>query len=268
MIHWLQAHGWWPFHVHWSEWTTQLLDGLLRTLEYTVLGFTAAALFGLVLALMRTSRLALVRVPAAVYTELFKNIPLLVIVFVLYFGLPETKSVFGDWVVMGSFKTGVFGLAIFYAAYLSEIFRAALAGVHDQQREAAQALGLGRWSIFAHVVFPQALRLALPGTNTMLVDLLKSTSLLITITAGELMSVGQSISSQTFEVMEVYLVLAAIYFAMCYPLSQALLWLERRVRAGAPLSPRRYRRLRTARQLLAGIRPATGPAATAPGGAS
>jgi polar amino acid transport system permease protein len=256
MIHRLQAHELWPFHVHWSEWTTQLLDGLLRTLEYTILGFTAAALFGLVLALMRTSKIAVVRLPAAVYTELFKNIPLLVIVFVLYFGLPETKGVFGDWVVMGSFKAGVFGLAIFYAAYLSEIFRAALAGVHDQQREAAQALGLGRRSIFAHVVFPQALRLALPGTNTMLVDMLKSTSLLITITAGELMSVGQSISSQTFEVMEVYLVLAAIYFAMCYPLSQALLWLERRVRAGAPLSVGRYRRLRTARGLLAAIQPA------------
>jgi His/Glu/Gln/Arg/opine family amino acid ABC transporter permease subunit len=262
MIHRLQAHELWPFHVHWSEWTPQLLDGLRNTLEYTLLGFTAAALFGLVLALMRTSKIALVRLPAAVYTELFKNIPLLVIVFVLYFGLPETKSVFGDWVVMGSFKAGVFGLAIFYAAYLSEIFRAALTGVHDQQREAAQALGLGRRSIFAHVVFPQALRLALPGTNTMLVDMLKSTSLLITITAGELMSVGQSISSQTFEVMEVYLVLAAIYFAMCYPLSQALLWLERRVRAGAPLSVGRYRRLHTARGLLAAIQ----PAATAPQG--
>jgi His/Glu/Gln/Arg/opine family amino acid ABC transporter permease subunit len=257
MIHWLQGHGWWPFHVHWSDWTGALLDGLVRTLEYTVLGFAAAAVLGLVLALMRTSKIAFVRLPAAVYTELFKNVPLLVIVFVLYFGLPETQGVFGGWVVMGAFKAGVLGLAIFYAAYLSEIFRAALAGVHDGQREAAQALGLSRRSIFAHVVFPQALRLALPGTNTMLVDMLKSTSLLITITAGELMSVGQSVSSQTFEVMEVYLVLAAIYFAMCYPLSQALLWLERRVRAGAPLSARRYRRLRSARTLLATDQPAT-----------
>ena len=240
------------FHVHWSEWTGQLFAGLLRTLGYTAAGFSAAAVLGLVLALMRMSRLRLVRLPAAIYTELFKNIPLLVIVFVLYFGLPETKSVFGDWVVLGTFNAGALALAIFYAAYLSETFRAALAGVHSGQREAAEALGLGRWSIFTHVVFPQALRLALPGTNTMLVDMLKSTSLLITITAGELMSVGQSVSSQTFEVMEVYLVLAAIYFAMCYPLSQTLLWLERRVRAGAALSVRRYQRLRAARRLLAG----------------
>jgi His/Glu/Gln/Arg/opine family amino acid ABC transporter permease subunit len=242
----------WPFHVAWSQWSGQLFDGLLRTLEYTVVGFAAAAVFGLVLAVMRTSSHRLVRLPAAIYTELFKNIPLLVIVFVLYFGLPETKGVFGGWVVLGSFNAGALALAIFYAAYLSEIFRAGLSGVHSAQREAAQALGLGRWSSFAHVVFPQALRLALPGTNTMLVDMLKSTSLLITITAGELLSVGQSISSQTFEVMEVYLVLAAIYFAMCYPLSHALLWLERRVRAGAPLSLRRRRRLRAARLLLAG----------------
>jgi His/Glu/Gln/Arg/opine family amino acid ABC transporter permease subunit len=250
------------FHVHWSEWSGQLVDGLLRTLEYTVLGFALAAALGLVLALMRTSRLALVRLPAAGYTELFKNIPLLVIIFVLYFGLPQTEGVLGHWVVMGSFRAGVLGLALFYAAYLSEIFRAALTGVDPGQAEAAQALGLSRRSLFVSVVFPQALRLALPGTNTMLVDLLKSTSLLITITAGELMSVGQSVSSQTFEVMEVYLVLAAIYFAMCYPLSQALLWLERRVRAGAPLSVGRSRRLRTARDLLAApdavaLRPAT-----------
>lgn len=263
MIHWLQVHGWWPFHVSWSQWSGPLFSGLARTLEYTAVGFVAAALLGLALALMRMSRPRLVRLVAAVYTELFKNVPLLVIVFVLYFGLPETKSVFGDWVVLGTFTAGAVALALFYAAYLSEIFRAALAGVHGGQKEAAQALGLSGSAIFAHVIFPQALRLALPGTYTMLVDMLKSTSLLITISAGELLSVGQSISSQTFEVMEVYLVLAGIYFAMCYPLSQALLWLERRVRAGAPLSVGRRRRLRAARRLLAAV----AVAATASGGA-
>jgi polar amino acid transport system permease protein len=227
-----------------------LLDGLLKTLEYTIVGFAAAALLGLLLALMRTSKTLLLRWPAAIYTEIFKNIPLLVIVFVLYFGLPETKGLFGDWVVLGSFNAGALGLAIFYAAYLSEIFRSALVGVHGAQREAAQALGLNRWATFAHVVFPQALRLALPGTNTMLVDLLKSTSLLTVIAAGELMAVGNSVASQTFEQMEVFLVIGAIYFAVCYPLSQALLWLERRVQAGSPLSPGRSRRLVAAREML------------------
>ena len=89
---------------------------------------------------------------------------------------------------------------------------------------------------------PQALRLALPGTATMGVDLLKSTSLLVTIAAGELMSVGSQISSETFRAMEVYLVIAAVYFAVCYPVSQLLLVLERKVHARTPLTPARGRR--------------------------
>jgi ABC-type amino acid transport system permease subunit len=98
---------------------------------------------------------------------------------------------------------------------------------------------------------PQALRLALPGTATMGVDLLKSTSLLVTIAAGELMSQAQLIASETFRAMEVYLVIAAIYFAVCYPVSQLLLLLERRVRAGTPLTLGRRRRVRKTRALLA-----------------
>ncbi len=132
---------------------------------------------------------------------------------------------------------------VFYAAYLSEIFRAALRGVHAGQREGAQALGMSRGRTFGQVIMPQALRLALPGTATMGVDLLKSTSLLVTIAAGELMSQGSQISSETFRPMEVYLVIAAIYFAVCYPVSQLLLLLERRVHAGTPLTPARRRRM-------------------------
>jgi polar amino acid transport system permease protein len=244
MIEWLKRNGLWPFHVDWAQWAPQLLDGLRMTLLFTVLGFTCAAALGLALALMRTSKTAVVRAPATVYTELFKNVPLIVIIYVSYFGLTSVG------ITLNVLQAGTLSLTVFYGAYLSEIFRSALTGVHGDQRQAAQALGLGRLATFIHVIFPQGLRLALPGTNTMLVDMLKSTSLLIVITAGELMSVGKSAASRTFEIMEVYLVIAAIYFAVCYPLSQALLWLERRVRAGSPLSPRRARRLRAARALL------------------
>ena len=85
----------------------------------------------------------------------------------------------------------------------------------------------------------------------MLVDLLKSTSLLVTISAAELMTQGQIIASETFQALEVYLVIATIYFVMCYPLSQCLLWLEGNIRAGVPLSFGRRRRLRLAATLLA-----------------
>ncbi|MBN9236631.1 MULTISPECIES: amino acid ABC transporter permease [Phyllobacteriaceae] len=232
--------------VPWSDYAGNIGWGLLRTLAYTVASFAGAAVLGLVLALMRLNRLRLVRLPAALYTEVFKNVPLLAIIFVTYFGLPSVG------VKLSVFAAGVLSLVLFYAAYLSEIFRAAIAGIHSGQNEAAQALGLGRGTTFGHVVLPQALRLALPGTNTMFVDLLKSTSLLVTISAAELMTQAQLIASETFRALEVYLVIAAIYFAVCYPLSQSLLWLERTIQAGVPLSRGRRRRLRLARTLLAG----------------
>jgi polar amino acid transport system permease protein len=232
------------FEIHWSDYSSDLLSALLKTIEFTVAGFAGAALLGLVLALMRLSPTRALRIPAAVYTELFKNIPLLAIIFLIYFGLPS------QGVKLNVFTAGTLSLIIFYAAYLSEIFRAAIGGVHGGQQEASEALGLSRWSTFANVVFPQALRSALPGTNTMLVDLLKSTSLLVTIAAAELMSQGQLIASETFRALEVYLVIAALYFALCYPLSQGLLWFERQIRDGVALLPRRRRRLRIARELL------------------
>jgi polar amino acid transport system permease protein len=232
------------FKVPWSDYEPDLIQALIKTVEYTLASFAGAALLGLGLALLRLSPVRLLRLPAAIYTELFKNVPLLAIIFLTYFGLASVG------LKLGVFTAGALSLIVFYAAYLSEIFRSALSGVHGGQREAAAALGLSRGAAFAHVVFPQALRLALPGTNTMLVDLLKSTSLLVTISAAELMSEGQLIASETFRALEVYAVIAALYFALCYPLSQGLLWFERRIAAGAALLPRRRRRLRAARAML------------------
>jgi His/Glu/Gln/Arg/opine family amino acid ABC transporter permease subunit len=230
--------------IDWSAYDAELFHALLRTLEFTVLGFVGAVVLGLVLALLRLGPTRLVRIPAAVYTELFKNIPLLAIVFIIYFGLPSVG------LRLDALAAGALSLVIFYAAYLSEIFRAALRGVPPGQQEGAQALGMSRSRTFGQVIMPQALRLALPGTATMGVDLLKSTSLLVTIAAGELMSEGSQISSETFRPMEVYLVIAAVYFVVCYPVSQLLLLLERKVHAGTPLTPARRRRMAKARGLL------------------
>ncbi|MER5181458.1 amino acid ABC transporter permease [Streptomyces sp. NPDC002896] len=233
------------FQVPWSDYQSDLLDALGRTVAYTVVSFAGAVVLGLVVALLRLSRTWPARAIAAAYTEVFKNVPLLAIIFLTYFGLASVG------VRLDVFTAGCLSLVVFYAAYLSEIFRSAISGVHAGQTEAGEALGIGRTGIFGHIVLPQALRLALPGTNTMLVDLLKSTSLLVTVSAAELMSEGRLITSATFRALEVYLVISAVYFALCYPLSQLLLLLERKVRAGVPLSPWRRRRLRAARALLA-----------------
>jgi polar amino acid transport system permease protein len=234
-----------PFRVPWHDYLPALRDGLFKSIEYAAAGFVGAVIVGLAVALLRTNPRRVLRFPAAVYTELFKNVPLLAIIFITYFGLASAN------IRLSAFQAGSLSLVIFYGAYLSEIFRSALLGVHGGQQEAAEALGLNKLTTFTQVIFPQALRLALPGTGTMFVDLLKSTSLLVVISAAELMSQAQLIASETFRALEVYIVISVIYFAVCYPLSQLLLMLERRVQAGAPLSFRRHRRLLKARALLA-----------------
>lgn len=226
--------------LHWGRYAPQLWHGALRTLEFTAVSFAGAILLGIALALARQTRWVVVRGVARAYTELVKNLPLLTGLFIVYFGLTSVG------IILDAFLAGCVSLAAFYGAYLAEIFRGSLVSVGRGQYEGAQAVGLSGARTLRCVVLPQAARVALPGVGTMLVDLLKSTALLVTISGAELMTVGQAISSETFAALQVYIVLGLIYFAMCFPLSQAVAHLERTVNAGKPIFPARrrlYRRL-------------------------
>jgi polar amino acid transport system permease protein len=234
-----------PFHVPWQDYAGDLARATLQTIEFTVAGFLGAIVVGLLVATLRLSPFAPLRLLARIYTETFKNLPLVTEIFMIYFGLATIGLVFN------LFTAGAISLAIFYGAYLSEVFRGGLQGVLRGQREAAQAVGFTPLRAFGLVILPQATRLALPGSSTMLVDLLKGTSLLTFIGAAELMNEGRTIVSNTFASLEVYVVIGAIYFVICYPLSHLALLLEGHLHAGKPLSPRRIRIQRLARSLRA-----------------
>lgn len=234
-----------PFHVPWRDYLGDLAAACLQTIEFTIVGFLGAVVIGLIVAVLRLAPVAPARAFARIYTETFKNLPLVTEIFMVYFGLATIG------LVLNVFTAGSISLAIFYGAYLSEIFRGGLQGVTRGQREAAQAVGFTPGKAFGLIIMPQATRLALPGTSTMLVDLLKGTSLLTFIGGAELMNEGRTIVSNTFASLETYVVIGAIYLAMCYPLSHLALLLERHLHAGKPLSPRRIRILRLARQLQA-----------------
>ena len=226
------------FEIHWSDYTSDLWSALLKTIEFTVVGFAGAVVLGLVLALMRLSATRVLRIPAAVYTELFKNIPLLAIIFLIYFGLPS------QGIKLNVFTAGALSLIIFYAAYLSEIFRSAIAGVHGGQQEASEALGLSRIGDVRARRLPAGAALGAAGHEH---DARRPAQ--VDLAAGHDRRrradvQGQLIASETFRALEVYLVIAVLYFALCYPLSQGLLWFERQIRGGVPLLPRRRRRLR------------------------
>lgn len=218
------------FKVPWDNYTGALLQGIGVTLQLTVYGFLGACVFGVLVALARTSRSRSLRSVGYAYTEVLKNLPFVTGIFIIYFGLPTVGIRFD------AFMSGVVCLALFYGAYLGEIFRGGLEGVPIGQLETGAALGLTPMRIFLIVRLPQALRLALPATAMMLVDLLKGTSILVTIGGAELMSQGTIITADTFRPLEVYLVVGAFYMALCWPLSRLSNMLERKLREGAALS--------------------------------
>jgi His/Glu/Gln/Arg/opine family amino acid ABC transporter permease subunit len=229
--------------IDWLHYAPALLTGILTTLEFTVLGFVGATLVGLAVALLRISALRPVRILGRIYTEIFRNLPLITEIYLIYFGLAAIGIRFS------ALEAGAISLSLFYGAYLSEIFRAGLEGVPRGQWEAGQALGLTHISILRHITLPQAVRLALPGSSTMFVDLLKGTSLMVTIGGAELMTEAGIIVSDTFRALDVYLVVGAIYVLLAYPLSQLSIWLESRLKSGLPLFPGRRRFLDRARRL-------------------
>jgi len=223
------------FGIEWSLYLGAVASGILRTVEFTAVSYIGAIGLGAVVAIGRTQRVAVLRRVAGAYVEIIKNVPLLTWIFVLYFGLPSVG------IRLPGFVAGCLALIFFYGSYIGEVFRGGLQGVGPGQHEAAQSMGLTGWQAYRYIILPQALRLALAGTGTMLVDLIKATSLLVTIAGGELMTQGQEITSDTFKALQVYLVIGLLYFLLCYPTSQSVLWLERRLAQGRPLSLKRRR---------------------------
>lgn len=222
-------------NVGWTAYWQDISSAALVTIQFTLVGFSGAVLFGLLLALMRLTKHRVPRAASKGYVELFKNIPLLTEIFVIYFGLASIGIVFSPFVA------GSIALILFYGAYLSEIFRGAIEGVSPGQREAGLAAGIPPAHIYMSIILPQAARLALPATGNMLVDLLKATALMTTIAGAELMTVARNITSETFQALEVYLVITAVYFVLAYPLSRLVLRYERNLKRGHQFSPRRRR---------------------------
>ncbi|WP_322093905.1 amino acid ABC transporter permease [Paraburkholderia bannensis] len=232
------------FKVPWDTYWTDVLDGIGVTLEYTIAGFIGAIVLGVVLALLRNKDESLIAKASRMFVEVWKNVPLITEIFIIYFGLSSVG------LNLSAFAAGSLALIGHYGAYLSEIFRAGMKSVDKGQHEAGLALGMTTFGIFKKILAPQAILVALPGTGTMLVDLLKSTSLMVTIGGADLMTQGQIVTSATFRALEVYIVIGAIYFALCFPLSSCLLYIERRLANGHPFSLRRLGLLRSAKAVL------------------
>ena len=211
----LSAHHVW-YLIMAAQWTVLL----------SLIAFAGGALVGLPIALMRVSPSHALRIVASGYIQLIQGTPLLILLFLTYFGLGILGYKLAPLVAAG------LALTLYAAAFLGEIWRGCIEAVPRTQWEASDCLGLDRFQQYAYVILPQAFKLAIPPTVGFMVQIVKNTSLASVVGFVELARAGQIVNNSTFEPFIIFCIVAAIYFAMCYPLSLASRVLERRANAG------------------------------------
>ncbi|MBY4590650.1 MULTISPECIES: amino acid ABC transporter permease [Rhizobium] len=204
-----------------------LLIGLKWTVLLSAVGFVCGCIAGLGVALARVSGNPLLERLTAGYIAVFQGTPLLMQLFVVYYGLALLGLMLDAWVAVA------IGLTLHASAYLGEIWRGSIEAVPRGQTEAAKALSLRYVSRMRDVILPQALRISLPATIGFLVQLIKGTSLASIVGFTELTRAGNIISNQIFQPLTVFGVVGILYFLMCCPLTILGARLERKFAASA-----------------------------------
>lgn len=202
-----------------------LLEATRWTIGLSLIVFVTGGLAGIVVALLRTARTPLLRYACGLYIQIIQGTPVLIVLFLTYYGL----SIFG--LKLAPMIAAGVAMTIYSSAYLGEIWRGCIEAVHVQQWEASGALAMNRYQQLRHVILPQAMRHSLPPTVGFMVQIIKNTSITSIIGVVELTRAGQLINNSTFQPFIVFPVVALIYFAMCYPLSRYSQSLERKFHA-------------------------------------
>jgi polar amino acid transport system permease protein len=205
-----------------------LLHGLLVSLVVAAISQVTGSALGLVIALARVSGLRLLRILAASYVEAFRNIPLLLVIFFVYFGF----AIY-NFRLLDQFASLLLALSLYAGAYLSEVFRAGILSVERRYREAGQAIGLRPVQVTRHIVLPLMFAQALPALGNNVISLFKDSSLGSAIAVSELTFAAIVITQNTFRVFEAWIAVGGLYLLTSYVLSGALRLIERRVRRWA-----------------------------------
>jgi len=217
----------------WERFAAQfpyLMETLLLGVEMTIIvtfgGFVVATATGMLGALLRTSRLMVLRVIGTLYVDVFRAVPVLTQLFIIYFGLAEIG------LKLDPIPAAIIGFGIHGGAYLTEVFRAGIEAVHRGQNEAALAIGMTPAQALRIIVLPQAMRVVLPPLGNYAIGLLKDTSVASSVAAPELSFRAHMLVDQTYLSTQIYLTVAALYLAMSLPLSRLVHSLERRMARG------------------------------------
>lgn len=201
-----------------------LLEGAVITLQMVAVSIVAGFFLGGLIAFARVFGNRPVQLLAIGYIEVFRGTPLLVQLFILYFGMPNIG------IYMSAFTAACIGMSLNSAAYQAEYFRSALQSIRSGQMLAARAVGMTQAQGFFSILVPQAVRRALPAWSNELMYMIKYSSVAYMIQAPELMAAGKQVSSETFRTFETYVLIAVIYLIMVMVVGAALKLVEARYR--------------------------------------
>ncbi|TDT93739.1 amino acid ABC transporter membrane protein 2 (PAAT family) [Azorhizobium sp. AG788] len=199
----------------------------LWTVGLSAIAFVGGGIVGFLVALARVSPSPIVRGIAIGYIQIVQGTPLLILLFLFYFGI----AIVGFKEVPAILSAGL-GLTIYASGFLAEIWRGCIESVPKTQWEAAECLSLSRWQRMTKVVLPQAMRIATAPTVGFLVQIVKNTSLASVVGFIELSQAGKLVNNSIFEPFTIFIVVASIYFVLCYPLSTWSRSLERKLNVG------------------------------------
>jgi His/Glu/Gln/Arg/opine family amino acid ABC transporter permease subunit len=212
------AHEFWAFvSDNWDE----LFQGFLNTLKISALAILGAFVIGLVLGAARAHRVPVVSQFTGVYVEVIRNTPILVQIFMIFYGLPE----FG--ITFDAFTVAWLSVMVWGGAFNSENFRAGFLAVSQRHREAADALGFRPLGAFLNVTLPLGARIALPSSINTYISVIKNTSLMYVISYSELTTTAINISNLTLETTQALALLAVVYLTLVWSLSWGIRRLER-----------------------------------------
>ncbi|MGV0105543.1 ABC transporter permease subunit [Nostoc sp. DSM 114160] len=203
-----------------------LLQGASITLQLTILSVVFGLIGGCLIGIVRLSHIAPVRWLARAYVDFFRGTPLLVQIFMIYFGLPAILQEFGWTFSFDRLSAGVIALSLNSAAYIAEVVRAGIQSIEPGQAEAAKSLGLSSVQTMSYVIFPQAFRRMIPPLGNEFISLLKDTSLVSVIGFEELLRKGQLIVADNYRAFEIYAGVAVVYLCLTLLSSQAFSRLE------------------------------------------
>ena len=202
-----------PYAEYGADWLPLLTRAMGMTALLSVTAFALSLVLGLVLALCRAQRWRILQRAVSLYVSVMRGIPLLAILFLLYFGLP------GIGIVFDAFTAAVIGLSLAFAAQVAELFRAGLMAIPAGQREAALAVGFTPWQSFRLIVLPQVLRVIAAPLIVTFVSLTKDSSLASLITVDELMLTGRAMATEYFLPLQIFLAVGLCYFLIAWPFS-------------------------------------------------